>query len=766
MKTKILIVLILVSMLLATQSGRSQDILFDGSFSTTTEIVLYPYDPPPMNIWCSYQNYGIEAYASVVNNACFYQVTYAGYDAWEVQLTQYGFTLETGHNYRLSFDVKADADRPFGVFLGEFWGNWTNLLGWDRYIQYATTEWQTITLDFKATCLFDVNKISFEIGGINTNMYFDNIFITDLGAYQPSIGILGNSIFGWDVDVDMLTSDGITYTLSNFPLATGRVKFRQDDMWCFNWGGISFPSGSGMFYGPDIIVTNPGYYDIVFNRITGDYIFTCIGNCSPYIGIIGTAVPPNFDTGPDVDMITNDGIVYTLQAYNFTDGLAKFRQDDSWAMNWGNTTFPTGTAILNGTGNDIPVAAGKYTVTFNIVTGDYSFSFPSIGILGSALNGWTDDIDLTTTDGVNYTLSSYPFTDGEVKFRQGNEWYVNWGGYTFPSGYGWQDGPNIPIPAGTYDVRFNSETGEYLFTATSCPVPGISCPYGLSAGTDPGTCGALIFYPEVVPSPNCGGAGVHIEQLAGLPSGSVFPVGSTLNSYTLTNAAGNTATCDFDIFVYDWEQPVIWGFNEYLDPLWPPNHKMVLVPINYNSYDNCGATFTELYVYSNEPVSGTGAGDLQPDWIVVDEHSVWLRAERAGNGNGREYHVVIICRDENWNYTSQEVIVPVPHDQGKVKAEINETAEIPNADNSLPTGSGFNADIWPNPTRQGFEMEVASSSEGKVSFSVCDMTGRIVLRSETNINQIIHFGEDFLPGIYILQILQGDNTWKEKIVKQ
>ena len=56
-------------------------------------------------------------------------------------------------------------------------------------------------------------------------------------------------------------------------------------------------------------------------------------------------------------------------------------------------------------------------------------------------------------------------------------------------------------------------------------------------------------------SDNCAGAG--IEQLSGLASGSVFPVGITMNSFRVTDAAGNTATCSFTVTITDNEPPTV-----------------------------------------------------------------------------------------------------------------------------------------------------------------------------------------------------------------
>jgi len=52
---------------------------------------------------------------------------------------------------------------------------------------------------------------------------------------------------------------------------------------------------------------------------------------------------------------------------------------------------------------------------------------------------------------------------GEAKFRQDDAWAINWGAADFPAGVGVQDGPNIPVAAGTYLVLFNRTTGMYSF---------------------------------------------------------------------------------------------------------------------------------------------------------------------------------------------------------------------------------------------------------------------------------------------------------------
>jgi uncharacterized repeat protein (TIGR01451 family) len=109
--------------------------------------------------------------------------------------------------------------------------------------------------------------------------------------------------------------------------------------------------------------------------------------------------------------------------------------------------------------------------------------------------------------------------------------------------------------------------------------------------------------------------------------------------------------------------------NATADPsvLWPPNHRMVNVTVSYDVTDNCPVPFGSctLSVTSNEPVLGHGSGHTSPDWIVVDDHDVLLRAEREGGGSGRIYTITITCTDSGGNSSNEQVEVTVPHDQGR-----------------------------------------------------------------------------------------------------
>jgi hypothetical protein len=95
--------------------------------------------------------------------------------------------------------------------------------------------------------------------------------------------------------------------------------------------------------------------------------------------------------------------------------------------------------------------------------------------------------------------------------------------------------------------------------------------------------------------------------------------------------------------------------------LWPVTHKMVNVTVDYTVADGGDpAPSCTLSVASNEPQNGTGDGDTAPDWIVIDEHNVQLRSERAGTGSGRIYTLTVACTDASGNIGQSVATVAVP----------------------------------------------------------------------------------------------------------
>ena len=108
---------------------------------------------------------------------------------------------------------------------------------------------------------------------------------------------------------------------------------------------------------------------------------------------------------------------------------------------------------------------------------------------------------------------------------------------------------------------FTGSTGFFhnlqkFCTVTDLESPEItSCPVDVVMDNSPGDCFKAYTYPAISASDNCGT--VTVSQIAGLSSGSNFPVGLTENIFVATDGGGNTDTCRFTVTVNDTSGPNI-----------------------------------------------------------------------------------------------------------------------------------------------------------------------------------------------------------------
>jgi uncharacterized repeat protein (TIGR01451 family) len=134
---------------------------------------------------------------------------------------------------------------------------------------------------------------------------------------------------------------------------------------------------------------------------------------------------------------------------------------------------------------------------------------------------------------------------------------------------------NATYPKGTTTIHWtatddagNSSSCDQTVTVNDTENPTISCPSNITKDNDPGTCGAVVTYTPPVGSDNCPGA--TTAQTAGLPSGSTFPVGTTTNTFEVTDSSGNKTSCSFTVTVNDVENPVIsCPSSQTLEPTCP-----------------------------------------------------------------------------------------------------------------------------------------------------------------------------------------------------
>jgi len=144
--------------------------------------------------------------------------------------------------------------------------------------------------------------------------------------------------------------------------------------------------------------------------------------------------------------------------------------------------------------------------------------------------------------------------------------------------------------------------------------------------------------------------------------GSVFPLGATTVTATAADAAGNVATGTFRVTVRDTTAPAFNSLTASPAVIKSRTHEMVPVTLTAavsDLIDPSPATRI-ISVTNNEPVSGTGGGDLAPDWEVTGPLTLTLRAECSNRGTGRVYTITVESRDAAGNASTKTVTVTVP----------------------------------------------------------------------------------------------------------
>lgn len=289
--------------------------------------------------------------------------------------------------------------------------------------------------------------------------------------------------------------------------------------------------------------------------------------------------------------------------------------------------------------------------------------------------------------------------------------------------------------------------------------PVITCPSNIVVSNDAGLCGASVAFNATatgIPAPTI----IYKIGATVITSPHMFPVGITTVTATASNTAG-IATCSFTVRVNDTEAPVISNLGASPGMLWPPNHKMRDVTVNYTSTDNCIVVSCQLSVTSNEAVNETGDGNTSPDWVIVDNHHVKLRAERSGNGDGRVYTIRVTCTDQYGNSANSSTIVTVPHDMSSARA--------PGAygTNDAGNGEGLSLSVLPNPSRNYFMLNIqTNNSAEKLNLQVIDVMGRVI-EAKSNLagNQLLRVGDKLKAGIYFVALRQGNEIKQLKLIK-
>ena len=152
---------------------------------------------------------------------------------------------------------------------------------------------------------------------------------------------------------------------------------------------------------------------------------------------------------------SEDGVHYTGYMYLNQNGFKFCTQ-----KNWDGTNY--GGAFFGESEDNIMMTqeAGFYQVDVDLSAKTYTLSHFTIGIIGDATpTGWDSDTDMTYNPEERcWELKNVTLSDGEMKFRHKNDWSLSWGGEL--DNLTTQNGPNIAVAAGTYDIKLEVNWAE------------------------------------------------------------------------------------------------------------------------------------------------------------------------------------------------------------------------------------------------------------------------------------------------------------------
>jgi hypothetical protein len=158
------------------------------------------------------------------------------------------------------------------------------------------------------------------------------------------------------------------------------------------------------------------------------------------------------------------------------------------------------------------------------------------------------------------------------------------------------------------------------------------------------------------------------------PSSVTLDIGSTSAACTVD---GQPCTCTTqyiaEAMYVPWEvqgtadpgspPPVCTGAFATVPALWPPNHKFISEEIDGVTASAPGPVSIKITgIHQDEQTLGGGSGDTCPDGQGIGTPTAQVRAERAGTGDGRVYHIDFTATDSEKSTCSGTVKVCVPHD--------------------------------------------------------------------------------------------------------
>jgi trimeric autotransporter adhesin len=435
----------------------------------------------------------------------------------------------------------------------------------------------------------------------------------------------------------------------------------------------------------------------------------------------------------------------------------------------GGTWSSSNTAVAtvnSSTGLVTAVSAGTTNITYTVNTGCGSpvSSFKTLTVITATGNisvNCPGSITVTTTIGCSKSVATgNPTYSGPVTALT---WTMSGAtlGSSVATGINYVGTKtfNIGTTTVTYTVKDasgHSATCSFTVKVIDNQNPTIVCPRDIYTTVSSG-CSKSIAVPNPTYSDNCSvnrlvwimvGATNAISPLNGINVIGTrnFNVGITEVIYVVTDGSGNFATSSFTVVVTDNINPVISCPGSITQTAASGKcDKSVGVP-NPVFSDNC--TVARLTWVMTGATTGSSSS--------YGINYVGTKTFKAGTTT-----ITYTVRDLSGNTSSCSFTV-------KINGSGNcSTSMQGSGGDSHPGVAGHLLDVstFPNPSNHYFNLRVQTSSQADVTITISDLTGRVVQRLKGAADESFQFGDQFIPGTYMVEVRQGSDRVIKKLVK-
>ena len=292
-----------------------------------------------------------------------------------------------------------------------------------------------------------------------------------------------------------------------------------------------------------ITITNdtPAYYPVGYT----DVIWTITddaGNsvtCTQVIVVFDDYAPIVQTCPPDVSLNNDPGLCGGVYTYN-----------PPTAMDSCSTVTIT---LIDGlaSGSEFPVGITLNIFEISDVGGNTSLCSFTVEVIDNEAPVLTDSTEIIIMHIPGECSAQVNYTNPSVNDNCSGSTIVQ------TDGTGLSSGSIFPLGTTTLCYQATDTSGnitDYCFDIdvfdTQSPIV-VSCPSDVTLISDPGICGAAYTVQEPVVIDNCGSTSMINDSPA------IFPVGMTTVIWTISDEAGNTTLCAFQVNVFDEELPEI-----------------------------------------------------------------------------------------------------------------------------------------------------------------------------------------------------------------